>query len=67
MVYFLTYAPPPAKAVPGIAKIKFDIRKVFVESAIPQLEDIKDITREFDFDLLICDNAFTGYTYRVCL
>jgi MGT family glycosyltransferase len=44
----------------GIAKIKFDIRKVFVESAIPQFEDIKDICREFDFDLLICDNGFTG-------
>lgn len=33
---------------------------MFVDSAIPQFEDIKDICREFNFDILICDNAFTG-------
>ena len=36
--------PERVKIKGAIDKIKFDIKRVFVESAIPQFEDVKDIT-----------------------
>jgi UDP:flavonoid glycosyltransferase YjiC (YdhE family) len=52
--------PERVKIKGAISRIKFDIKHCFINSAIPQFEDIKDIVSEFDFDMMICDNAFTG-------
>ena len=43
-----------------IGKLKFDIKNGFVLRSPEYFEDIKDINRSFDFDLLIADVAFTA-------
>ncbi len=46
-----------------VKKVIFDICTYFVERGPEFFEDIKDINREFDFDILVADNAFTGLTF----
>ena len=46
-----------------IAKLNFDITHVFVKEGPKFYEDIQDIYREFHFDLLIADIAFTGLPF----
>lgn len=45
-----------------VKKVNFDICNYFILRAEEFFEDISDINRTFDFDLLIADSAFTGIT-----
>ncbi len=47
----------------NISKLKFDIIHAFVLRGPEYFEDIKEIYREFSFDLLIADCAFTGIPF----
>jgi UDP:flavonoid glycosyltransferase YjiC (YdhE family) len=46
-----------------IAKLKFDIKHAFVLRGPEYYLDIKEIHREFPFDLMIADNCFTGISF----
>jgi len=46
-----------------VKKIIFDICTYFIERGTEFYEDIKDISKSFDFDVLICDSAFTGMSF----
>jgi MGT family glycosyltransferase len=46
-----------------VKKIIFDICTYFIERGTEFYEDIKDIDKHFDFDILICDSAFTGMSF----
>lgn len=43
-----------------ITRLKYDLKHVFILRAEEYYEDIKHINRSFDFDVLICDVAFTA-------
>jgi MGT family glycosyltransferase len=45
-----------------VKKVNFDICNYFILRAEEFFEDIQDINREFDFDIMIADSAFTGIT-----
>ncbi len=52
---------PERKAINNpIKKLNWDIINFFVMRGPEYLQDIKDINEEFPFDVLICDNTFTG-------
>ncbi len=46
-----------------VKKVIFDICTYFIERATEFYEDIKDINKSFDFDILVCDSAFTGMSF----
>ncbi|WP_018628482.1 glycosyltransferase [Niabella aurantiaca] len=46
-----------------VKKVIFDICTYFIERGTEFYEDIKDINKSFDFDVLICDSAFTGMSF----
>ncbi|SDC07299.1 glycosyltransferase [Niabella drilacis] len=46
-----------------VKKVIFDICTYFIERGTEFYEDIKDINKRFDFDVLICDSAFTGMSF----
>ena len=46
-----------------VNKVVFDICSYFIERGPEFYEDIQDINRSFDFDILICDSAFTGLSF----
>jgi MGT family glycosyltransferase len=49
----------------AIAKLKFDIKHVFVLPIPDMMTDIEQIHKEFKFDVIVCDNAFAaGYIVR---
>ncbi len=43
-----------------IGKLKFDLKHIFVARTPEYFEDIRDIQREFDFDVLVTDISFTA-------
>lgn len=43
-----------------ISKLNFDLKYFFISQGPLFFEDIKQIQSSFDFDILICDSAFTG-------
>jgi UDP:flavonoid glycosyltransferase YjiC (YdhE family) len=46
-----------------IKKINWDIENFFIARGPEYLEDMKNIHKEFPFDVLICDNGFTGAVF----
>lgn len=46
-----------------VKKIIFDICTYFIARGTEFYEDIKDINNTFDFDVLVCDSAFTGMSF----
>ncbi|MES2647223.1 MAG: glycosyltransferase [Bacteroidota bacterium] len=46
-----------------VAKLKYDMKHVFILRSTEYFEDIKDIQRSFDFDLMIADVAFTAIPF----
>lgn len=46
-----------------VRKIIFDICTYFIARGTEFYEDIKDINNTFDFDVLVCDSAFTGMSF----
>lgn len=46
-----------------VRKIIFDICTYFIERGTEFYEDIREINHSFDFDVLICDSAFTGMSF----
>ncbi|MGJ7032852.1 glycosyltransferase [Niabella hirudinis] len=46
-----------------VKKVIFDICTYFIARGTEFYEDIKDINESFDFDILICDSAFTGMSF----
>jgi MGT family glycosyltransferase len=46
-----------------VAKLKYDLKHVFILRAGEYFEDIKHINRSFDFDVLIADVAFTAVPF----
>jgi UDP:flavonoid glycosyltransferase YjiC (YdhE family) len=47
----------------SIRKINFDIQHVFIKQGPLYYQDIQAINKEFRFDMLIADTAFTGVPY----
>ncbi len=43
-----------------IAKIKFDIKHAFVRASVNYFEDIRDIHRQFPFDVMVIDPGLTA-------
>ncbi len=52
--------PERAKIKNPVKKINWDIEHFFIARGPEYLEDMKNIYKEFPFDLLVCDNGFTG-------
>lgn len=46
-----------------VKKVIFDICTYFIERGPEFFEDIKEINKSFNFDVLIADNAFTGISF----
>ena len=46
-----------------VAKLNFDITNVFVRRGPEFFDDIKEIHKEFPFDLMVADCAFTGIPF----
>ena len=51
---------PARKGKQGIAKLRFDIRHLFIEPMPGQYRDLKIIQQLFEADVLLCDPAFLG-------
>ncbi|MER3498576.1 MAG: glycosyl transferase [Chitinophagaceae bacterium] len=58
-----TVFPERKKYNSQIAKLKFNIKNAFVLRGPEFYEDIQEINRSFDFDLLVADVAFTGIPF----
>ena len=52
--------PDRTKIKSQLSKLKFDIINVFVLRGPEYYQDIRELYREFQFDLMVCDCAFTG-------
>ena len=50
--------PERARHKSQIGKLKFDMINLFVLRSPEYYEDLKELKRTFDFDIMICDNAF---------
>ena len=46
-----------------IRKLNFDIQHLFISQGPLYYADIRDIQSSFDFDILVCDSAFTGIPF----
>lgn len=46
-----------------VKKIIFDICTYFIDRGTEFFEDIREINNSFDFDVLVCDSAFTGMAF----
>lgn len=46
-----------------IRKLNFDIQHLFISQGPLYYADIRDIKSSFDFDILVCDSAFTGIPF----
>ncbi len=55
--------PERKKAKSAVAKLKFDIKNAFILRGSEYFEDIKEINKTFNFDILIADIAFTGIPF----
>lgn len=53
--------PERLKIKGAMARIKFDIRNLFLRNVISNLEDVKRIQQTFDFDVLLCDPGFMAF------
>jgi MGT family glycosyltransferase len=54
------FYPERTKVKAGVPRLKFDLKYFFVHRGPEYFEDISKIHKEFAFDVLICDSAFTG-------
>ena len=52
--------PQRKKLKAGVPQLKFDLKHFFIYRAPEYFEDISEIKKEFPFDVLVCDAAFTG-------
>lgn len=52
--------PQRKKLKAGVPQLKFDLKHLFIYRAAEYFEDIKEIKKEFQFDILVSDAAFTG-------
>ena len=52
--------PQRKKLKAGVPQLKFDLKHFFIYRAAEYFEDISEIKKEFPFDVLVCDAAFTG-------
>lgn len=50
-------------SVKGINKLKFDLKHVFIDLAVTQLQDLTDILEKFPADILLCDVFFLGMSW----
>lgn len=55
--------PDRAKKKSQISKLKFDIVHAFILRSPEYYEDIQDLYREFPFELMVADCAFTGIPF----
>lgn len=46
-----------------VAKLNYDIINVFIARATEYYADLLDIYKEFPFDLMVCDSAFTAIAF----
>ncbi|MCF2502101.1 glycosyltransferase [Dyadobacter sp. CY107] len=53
--------PEREKIKGAIARIKFDLRNLFLKNVNANLKDIEQIRIQFDFDVLICDPGFMAF------
>ncbi len=51
---------PGRKGLRGLAQFKWDIKHLFLDAAIGQVQDLTAILRTFPADVLLADAAFTG-------
>ena len=52
--------PQRKKLKAGVPQLKFDLKHFFIYRAAEYFEDISEIKKEFPFDVIVCDAAFTG-------
>lgn len=45
----------------AMARIKFDIRHLFLRNVHPNFADVERIQQTFDFDVLLCDPGFMAF------
>ncbi|MCU0567746.1 MAG: glycosyltransferase [Oculatellaceae cyanobacterium Prado106] len=50
----------PRDALRGLAQLKFDLKYFFIESAIAQVADLRQILQEFPADVILADFCFLG-------
>lgn len=50
-------------ALKGLARLKFDLKYFFVDSAVVQLKDCTDILSKFPADVLLSDSFFLGASW----
>lgn len=53
--------PERLKIKGAMARIKFDIRNLFLRNVISNMADVKQIQQTFDFDVLLCDPGFMAF------
>lgn len=51
---------PERAALSDFAKLKFDLTRVFIDSAPGQVADLEAELRDFPADVLVCDTGFVG-------
>jgi len=52
--------PQRKKLKAGVPQLKFDLKHFFIYRAPEYFEDIREIKKDFPFDVFICDAAFTA-------
>jgi MGT family glycosyltransferase len=52
--------PERKKMKPGVPRLKFDLKHFFIYRAPEYFQDISEIKQNFDFDIFVCDAAFTA-------
>src|SRR5262249_13758734 len=52
--------PERKKYKSGVPRLKFDLKYFFIYRAPEYFQDISEIKRSFDFDVFVCDAAFTA-------
>ena len=52
--------PERKKLRSGVPRLKFDLKNFFIYRAPEYFEDIKELKRTFNFDVFVCDAAFTA-------
>lgn len=51
---------PGRKGLTGLAKLRFEVKHVFIDGGVGQYRDIQEVLKIFPADVLLCERAFLG-------
>jgi UDP:flavonoid glycosyltransferase YjiC (YdhE family) len=51
---------PGRAALKDFAQLKFDLKRIFGDAALGQIEDLKVILQDYPADVILCDTGFAG-------